>query len=66
MLSDIKLGSQVMCPPDRSDYGYRGRITYVGQKISENLNGTRYVWVTVQDASGHHHVWPSNRLGFTV
>ncbi len=63
MIFNAKVGTKVVCPPDRGTPRYVGTITHVGENVSYNMNGKAYVWVEVRHPCGSKHVWPSNRLG---
>lgn len=62
----LAVGDLVICPPDRGDAGFAGKITRVdtSQKSSRNIDGHEYIGVTVQGPHGKA-VWPSNRLSLT-
>jgi hypothetical protein len=65
----MRLLQQVRCPEDRGDPPYVGRITHIGKDVHANYQGVRYVWLTIQRTDRTprtSHVWPSNRLDFTV
>ena len=62
-IDDLRVGARVHCPADRNDPAFTGRVVSFGSDVSKTLNGTEYVWVTVQTAMLHKSVWPSNRLG---
>lgn len=65
----MRILQPVTCPADRGDAPYPGRIMYIGKDVQVNYQGVRYVWLTIQRTDRTprtKHVWPSNRLGFTV
>lgn len=61
----LEKGDVVVCPPDRGDPQYRGKVTHsckVTKNISKNLLGEEFIWVEVEGL-GRKSMWPSNRLG---
>lgn len=65
---NMQVGNRVMCPADRGDRAYWGRITYVGEEVHRNSEGVPYKWVRVHwvGSDGRGAVWPSHRLGFNL
>jgi hypothetical protein len=61
----MRKGQGVDTPPDRGSLGKRGIISNIGTEVHTNINGVRYVWVTV-NLDRHKEVWPSHRLGFNI
>lgn len=59
---NLKIGDSVRCPSDRGDAAYTGIVTHISSEIQENINNTKYIWITVKNGN-YQHVWPSNRLG---
>lgn len=64
-MKKLKVGDVVQCPPDHGGKGYTGKILSYGDEVFKNVQGTNYVWVTV-DRGDRRHVWPSNRLGYKL
>lgn len=59
----LRIGSHVMCPPDRGDRRFSGPVVFISGIESVDGQGQPYIWVTVERRQGHRSVWPSNRLG---
>jgi len=61
----LEKGDVVVCPPDRGDPQFRGKVTHcckATKNISKTMQGEEFIWVEVQGPS-HKSMWPSNRLG---
>ncbi len=59
----LRVGDEVQCPGDRGSDPYVGSVVSIGENICENLQGTRYVWVTVQQKGNKQKsVWATSRL----
>ena len=61
----LEKGDVVVCPPDRGDPGFRGKVINsckATKTISKTILGEEFIWVEVQGPS-HKSMWPSNRLG---
>lgn len=64
---DLKRGDKVLCPTDRGDPAYVGRVDLTPtHSIQENLHGVEFIWVSVRGVVGgvlvKTAVWPSHRL----
>lgn len=60
----LTVGSRVVCPADRGDAPFHGKVTWVGTEERTTLDGQKYIQVEVENlANGRKAVWPSNRLG---
>ena len=61
-----KINDTVHTPADRGDKPYTGKVVLVGDAPSVSHQGGPFVWATVRHPSGTEHVWPSNRIGYTL
>jgi hypothetical protein len=69
-ISDAKIGDEVRVPKrnnghDGREAGNLGKITHIGTEQDETINGTKYVWMTVEVQGRPAGVWASHCLGYT-
>ena len=61
-----KVKDTVHAPADRGDKPYTGNVVHVGDTKCLSHQNAPFVWATVRHPSGTEHVWPSNRIGYTL
>ena len=57
---ELKIGDRVMCPADRGDPAYEGKVTTPGLSTYER-NNIEFMWISVK-GGGKTGTWPSHRL----
>jgi hypothetical protein len=60
---ELKKGDKVICPEDRGEKGYCGKVKHISRNINKSYQGIDYIWVSVSHNNGNSvTVWPSHRI----